>query len=86
MKNTRKQLRKTRRHAVVKHARPIIFSTTLRALRTDRNLTMHEVADAAKCSQAAVCEAEHGKEVTVSIAMRLAKFFRHPIETIWKPK
>ena len=73
----------THRNAVTRRPRAVLYSTDLLALRKKRGLKLRFVSSAIGCSDAAVCEAEHGKEVRLDLALRLAAFYGRRVETLW---
>lgn len=58
----------------------------LREFRDALGLSQREVATGADISYAVICRAEHGMEVWVGTALRIAKFFGKSIEEIWSRK
>ena len=56
----------------------------LQKLRNSLKLTQAEVADAIGVSRPHIANAESGFNVTLSTALRLAKFYGKSVEDIWK--
>lgn len=52
-------------------------------LRGALGLTTRDVSGATGISNSVICRAEHGMEVWISTALKLAKFFEQPVEQIW---
>lgn len=55
----------------------------LREIRLAIGLTQREVGDETGLSNAFICQAEKGSEISLSNALRLASFFGKAVEEIW---
>lgn len=65
---------------------PAHLTCRLLELRIKLGLSQQDVAKSTGVSGATICRAEHGMEVGLDTAFRLAKFFGKPIEQIWSRK
>ncbi len=57
----------------------------IKELRETLGLTQRDVANAVGSSGPVIHCAEHGHEIYLSLALKLAKFFGLSVEEIWQP-
>ena len=74
----RKGLRTTRKFGVLE--------CQLSELRGALGLSMRDVAAGTGLSDACICDAEHGSEICLTTARRIAAFFGTTVDTIWPVK
>lgn len=67
--------------------RSVVFpASRLRALRAALGLTQRDVSVGSGVNNATVADAEAGFEMTLTNALKLAKFFGKPVEELWPLK
>lgn len=63
-----------------------VFHSELRAMREQWGLSVRDVEKETGVTKSTIFRAEHGMEVELGHALRLARFFSKTIEEIWKEK
>lgn len=63
---------------------PIVFACQLKAKREALGLSQRDVCRATHLNVSTVCRVEQGVDLTLSRALKLAKFFGCPVEQLWK--
>lgn len=61
-----------------------VLECRLFALRRGLGLTLDDVSKAVRISKAHLHQVEHGAEIGLTLAFRLASFYGKRIETLWK--
>lgn len=62
-----------------------VLRCSAKEIRERMRLTLTDVSKATGIDVSAISRWERGGEATLSLALRLAKFFAMPIETLWSP-
>ncbi len=65
--------------------RPPKYRCRILELRNALGLTQAAVANAIGSHGPVINDAEHGREVSLATALKVAAFFGKPIEEIWEP-
>ncbi len=65
--------------------RPPKYRCRILELRNALGLTQRDVAEGCGVEGPTIHEAEHGRELTLAVALRIAAFFGKPVEEIWEP-
>ncbi len=65
--------------------RPPKYRCKILELRNALGLTQRDVAEGCGTFGPSINEAEHGRELTLSLALKIAAFFGKSVEEIWEP-
>ncbi len=63
--------------------RPSAFVARLRSLRLELGLTQDQVATGSGVNHATVVDAENGRDLYLTTALKLARFFGWSVEALW---
>lgn len=66
--------------------RPRVHTPRLKERRLALGLTQREVAAGCGVSDPIICEAERGREILLTTALKIARFFGATIEELWPTK
>lgn len=78
--------RKRPRRNVSEKWENVPLKCTLRIIREKLNLSLRDVADAVGLSVSGMHAIEHGRDVQMTTALRLAEFYGVDVNEIWKLK
>lgn len=62
-----------------------VFACRVRSLRENRAMSLRDLAKECGVPYCTVLRAERGLGVTLAAAMKLAAYFRIPVEQLWAP-